>query len=339
MGVGDLPVTLALGDEAHGVTRFALEVARWTDAPVARTAEDLPPGSRVHLHVTDRVLGRDPAAAARAAEALGRRHDLTVTLHDVPQPTDGDAFLRRVECYRAVLGAATGWVVSSHHERVLVERWCHPRSAGHVVPLPVVPLPVVPRSGVPVEGAATGALSVGVFGFVYPGKGHAEALAAIAALPPALTATLGPVELRVLGAAAAGHAADLDALVRRGRDLGVRVRVTGRVPEAEVAAALRDVTVPVVAHRNVSASGSQNSWIAAGRRPLVRDGVYAREMAGLRPGTTTPFTDADLATAVGAALEDPATTWLTAGASLGPGPAEVAAAYRRWWRGVAEEAA
>ncbi|NEN77650.1 hypothetical protein [Nocardioides zeae] len=335
--MGDLPVTLALGDEAHGVTRFALEVARWTGAPVARRSVDLRPGSRVHLHVTDRVLGRSPEAAVLAVRELGAGHDLTVTLHDVPQPTDGDAFLRRVECYRAVLGAATGWVVSSHHERALVARWCHPRTSGHVVPLPVVPLSGVPLSGVPLDGAAGGPLSVGVFGFVYPGKGHAEALAAIAALPRATAS--GPVELRVLGAAAAGHAADLEALVRRGQALGVPVRVTGRVPEHAVAGALRDVTVPVVAHRNVSASGSQNSWIAAGRRPLVRDGVYAREMAALRPGTTSLFTDAGLAGAVAGALADPSSTWLSAGTSVGPGPAEVAAAYRGWWRRLAEEAA
>lgn len=337
MGMGttvdDLPVTLALGEETHGVTRFALEVARWSGAPVTRRTADLRPGGRVHLHVTDRVLGRSPEAAALAARELGTRHDLTVTLHDVPQRTDGDAFLRRVECYRAVLAVATGWAVSSHHERALVERWCHPRTPGHVVPLPVVPLggaaaPVVPSPA---------PRSVGVFGFVYPGKGHAEALAAIAALPS--SPTLGPVELRVLGAAAAGHAADLEALVRRGRALGVPVRVTGRVPEHGVAAALRDVTVPVVAHRNVSASGSQNSWIAAGRRPLVRDGAYAREMADLRPGTTTLVTDAGLASAVAAALADPASTWLPAGVDVTPGPAEVAEAYRRWWRGVAEAAA
>ncbi|MDR6173736.1 glycosyltransferase involved in cell wall biosynthesis [Nocardioides zeae] len=331
-GVDDLPVTLALGDDTHGVTRFALEVARWTGARVARSADDLPTGSRVHLHVTDRVLGPDPVSAGRAAVALARRHELTVTLHDVPQRTDGDGFLRRVDCYRAVLGVAAGWVVSSHHERALVERWCHPRTPGHVVPLPVVPL-----EGAAVPPATGGPLSVGVFGFVYPGKGHAEALAAIAALPP--SPTRGPVELRVLGAAAAGHAADLEALVRRGRDLGVPVRVTGRVPEPAVASALRDVTVPVVAHRNVSASGSQNSWIAAGRRPLVRDGVYAREMAALRPGTTTLFTDPDLGTAVATALADPASTWVAAGVPVGPGPAEVAVAYRRWWRDVAEEAA
>ncbi|WP_447643732.1 hypothetical protein [Nocardioides zeae] len=326
----DLPVTVALGEETHGVTRYALEVARWSGAPVARRTADLRPGSRVHLHVTDRVLGRSLEAAALAARELGARHHLTVTLHDVPQPTDGDAFDRRVECYRAVLAAAAGWAVSSHHERTLVERWCHPRTPGQVVPLPVVPMGGVAAPVVPAAPS-----SVGVFGFVYPGKGHAEALAAVAALP----AALGAVELRVLGAAAAGHAADLEELVRRGRDLGVPVRVTGRVPEHGVAAALRDVTVPVVAHRNVSASGSQNSWIAAGRRPLVRDGVYAREMADLRPGTTTLFTDAGLASAVAAALEEPASTWLAPGVDVAPGPAEVAEAYRRWWRGVAEVAA
>ena len=46
---------------------------------------------------------------------------------------------------------------------------------------------------------------------------------------------------------------------------------------------LRRVGVGLVAHANLSASGSLNSWLAAGRRPLVRTSDYAHEMAALRP--------------------------------------------------------
>jgi hypothetical protein len=94
------------------------------------------------------------------------------------------------------------------------------------------------------------------------------------------------------------------------------------------------VAVGVTAHRNVSASGSLNSWIAAGRRPLVRDGSYAREMAALRPGTLSLFDDATLVPRLDAALHRPTSTWTAPGADLGPRIGETAAAYRTWWASV-----
>ena len=171
---------------------------------------------------------------------------------------------------------------------------------------------------------------VGVFGFVYPGKGHRQVARAVAALRRAGTLA----RVRVLGGAAPGHDDEVEALLRTSRARGVPVDVTGRVPEAEVDRALRRVTVPVVAHRNVSASGSLNSWIAAGRRPLVRDGAYAREMAALRPGTITLFDDATLVPRLADALRRPGSTWTGADADLGPGLEDTAAAYRAWWASV-----
>jgi hypothetical protein len=142
------------------------------------------------------------------------------------------------------------------------------------------------------------------------------------------------VRVRVLGDAAPGHAEEVEALVRNGRARGVPVEVTGRVDEAALTQALRDVTVPVCAHRNVSASGSLNSWIAAGRRPLVRDGAYAREMVALRPGTSTLFDDATLVPRLQEALRRPATTWTAPGADLGPRLSDTVSAYRTWWASV-----
>jgi hypothetical protein len=140
--------------------------------------------------------------------------------------------------------------------------------------------------------------------------------------------------VRVLGDAAPGHADEVETLVRTSRARGVPVEVTGRVPEDDLVAALRDVAVGVTAHRNVSASGSLNSWIAAGRRPLVRDGAYAREMAALRPGTVTLFDDATLVPCLDAALRRPTSTWTSPAADLGPRLEDTAAAYRAWWASV-----
>lgn len=349
------PLHLVVGDTQHGVARYARQVAGWTGAEVVTTTGDVAPGARVHLHFTDRPHGATPAEAAAAVEALAARTRLTVTLHDVPQPTDGPTFPERVACYRRVLAAADGWVTNSEHERRLLLRWCLPPSGtGTVVPLPVVPLPrrVVAPAATPAP-TPTGTASttpaprlrsVGLFGFVYPGKGHLPVLRATARALREHRG-LGPVELVVAGRAAPGHAAELARLVAEGLRLGVPVRVTGAVPEADVHDLLGTVDVPVSAHRNVSASGSVNSWLAAHRRPLVRDGVYAREMAALRPGSLTLFRDADLADAVAAALRDPASTWLggpgardTPGGTgsvdpvdLAPWPVHVAQAYGRWW--------
>lgn len=332
--LGSTPVHLVLGPPAHGVTRYAAQLADWSDAPVRRAVAEVVPGERVHLHLTDRVVAATPAAAADVVADLAARARLTVTLHDVPQPTDGSAFERRAAAYRRVVAVAEGWVVSSAHERGAVERWCDPPTPGGVVPLPVVPLAHDSTDGDAPATDPAAAPAVGVFGFVYPGKGHAEVLAAVAGLRAA-GRDVGAV---FLGAPATGHEDDLAGLVRRADELGVPLTVTGAVPEEGLAAALRSVAAAVVGHRNVSASGSLNSWLAAGRRPLVRDGSYAREMAALRPGTLTTYRDEDLAdalaTALDAAPDDPASTWLGPGADLRPGPAEVVAAYRAWWAGV-----
>ncbi|WP_148613455.1 glycosyltransferase family 4 protein [Nocardioides rubriscoriae] len=318
-----VPLHLVLGDSSHGVARYAGEVASACGAGVVRdlvtaAAHDGP----VHLHLTDRLLGPTPDDAARAVERLAGAVALTVTLHDVPQPTDGPVFEARAAAYGRIVRAVRAWATSSHHEHDLVTRWCAPEARGAVVPLPVDRSPqagLVPLDLEPV---------LGVFGFVYPGKGHREVVRAAARLCRDGT----PARVRVIGRAADGHADEVADLCRIASALGVSIEVTGHLPDDEVAAALRSVAVPVVAHRNVSASGSLNSWLAAGRRPLVRDGAYAREMAALRAGTLTLFRDDTLAERVADALRRPETTWTRPGLDLAPHLPDVALAYQEWWR-------
>lgn len=320
------PHHLLLGPDTHGVTRYAGEVADAAGAPVARDVAQLAAGQPVHLHVTDRLISRDPAAAAAAVESLARTVRLTLTLHDVPQPTDGPVFPARAEAYARMVAASRAWVTNSWHEHALVGRWCAPDARGAVIPLPVLRTATHEVSAVRVVDA----LVVGVFGFVYPGKGHRQVVRAAAAVRRGGT----QARVRVLGAAAPHHDDEVEELVRTSRARGVPVEVTGRVPDAHLARALRRVAVPVAAHRNVSASASLNSWIAAGRRPLVRDGAYAREMAELRPGTITLFDDSTLVPRLEAALHHPASTWTDPGTDVGPGLEDTAAAYRAWWASV-----
>lgn len=320
-----LPVLL-VHPGPHGVAVYARQIAAEVVAEEPRirlsTVESLaalPPGTPVHAHVTDRLWGASPEEAAHTLVHLAARYPLTVTLHDVPQPSDGERNRpRRRAFYRAVVDAARGVAVNSAHERSLLreEGVCEG-------PIAVVPLPV-DTSALPPERPEPDA-AVGVLGYFYPGKGHDEALEAAAGA--------GLSRLTVLGRASDGHAADLAAFVRRAHDRGVAVEVTGWLDDAEMADRVRRVAVPVIAHRHVSASGSLASWIGWGRRPLAVRNRYNDEMAALRPGTVTLVAPTGLASAVARARDDASSTWH----GLHPVPfgrADAARAYLRWWTEV-----
>ncbi|MCY1143720.1 hypothetical protein OWR29_37440 [Actinoplanes sp. Pm04-4] len=282
---------------------------------------DRPP-ERAHLHFTDRLWAGSPEEAAIVVERVATRTALTVTLHDVPQESDGPRNRpRRTDCYARVAAVARGVVVNSRHEAAhLAEAGIVPRALG-VVPLPVTPAPAgaAPQSGPP---------DVAVLGFFYPGKGHAEVVDALA------RSTVRPARLTVLGGPSAGHEADLLDFTAAAGQRGVTVEVSGFVPEADLMTRCRAVTVPVVAHRHFSASGSLATWIAAGRRPLVVESRYTREMAALRPGTVHLVAADRLAEAVAGALADPTSTWLAADAVTRPHLDDTAGAYLRWWTGA-----
>ncbi|GAA0553482.1 hypothetical protein GCM10010172_40020 [Paractinoplanes ferrugineus] len=316
-----LPALVVTADDRHGVTVAARDLARAAEsatglrlATAAGTLLGDHPPERAHLHFTDRLWAASPEEAAELVERVAARTALTVTLHDVPQESDGPRNLpRRTACYVRVAGAARGVVVNSRHEAAhLAEAGIVPRVLG-VVPLPVTPAPVPVSPASPDPGVA-------VLGFFYPGKGHAEVLDALPA----------GARLTVLGGPSAGHEADLRAFVARAE---ARVEVTGFVPERDLVARCRAVAVPVVAHRHFSASGSLATWIAAGRRPLAIDGRYTREMAELRPGTVRLVAPDRLADALADALADPASTWLAPDAVTRPHLADTAEAYLRWWTG------
>lgn len=317
------PIVLVhLGDERHGVDRYAREVAGEAALALGRDCsslpEALPSGVPVHLHYTDRLWGRSPEESAEAVERIARRGPVSVTLHDLPQASDGPASqLRRGAAYRRVVACATHVVCNSAHELGLL-RALRPEP----VPTSIVPLPC---DVVDEPGAAATRSEVAIVGFFYPGKGHDEAVAAAAR-------SRSPLPVVALGAASPGHEGDLAAWVDRARALGVRASATGFLPEPELQARMRAARVPVVAHRHVSASGSLNAWIGAGRRPIVVRNAYFEEMAALRPGTAWLVGEDELADAVEAAAADPSLTLLAPDASTGPGLADVAAAYVHLWR-------
>lgn len=279
---------LIVGPAGHGVTEYALGLARATGAEVVReeTFGDTPLAGPVHVTFTDHLFGD-------TAELLLARIDgpLSVSLHDIPQPEEGaERYARRARVYRELVEKADVAVVNSNHEASFFD------AAPTVIrlPIPVIDSPFDPEPG-----------SVGVLGFLYPGKGHEDL---IEALPDH--------RLRFLGAVSTGHekwAENLDA------------EITGWLSDAQLAREIGRIAVPVCPHRHFSASGSLMAWLGAGRTVLVRDSAYAREIDAWLPGRVTLVADGGWREAVAKhvpeQLEPPRYGW-----------AEVAELWEETWR-------
>jgi hypothetical protein len=288
----------------------------------------------LHLHVSDWLFADAGVGAGHAIAGLvGALRDrgvaLSVTLHDLPQPADGpDLYRRRAATYRGLVESAAGVVVCSEHERTLLEDAL--LADGGRLPadpraLLVIPLPIDPAEPTPAGDASAMTRTVGIFGYLYPGKGHREVLDDLSSCHPA-------VDVLAIGRASDRHRELVGELAEVAAGKGFSFRCTGYVPDAEVTARLRAPLVPVAPHTHVSASGSINSWIAAGRRPLVPAGRYVRELDRRMPGSVRTYEPGQLGSAVETAIEEPALTWLPRGTVVGPTTPAVAASYLTWLR-------
>ncbi|WP_156875708.1 glycosyltransferase [Ornithinimicrobium pekingense] len=320
------------GPEAHGVVRHGLLVH-----PHLGGADLLRPGRlddlggdalaarTVVVQATDRVLAADPVTAVEVWHRVtGPAARVTVVLHDLPQASDGRWRAARTRLYATLAAHSDDVVVASEHERLLLAaalRHERPEAADavlarvHVIPLPVQRSAAAePRPHVQDRAPA----SVVTLGYVYPGKGLEEVVdaAARAARDPRLEGRA--VEVRNLGRASDGHE-DLPArLADRARAAGVRWSTSGWVDDDDLPAALAAATVPVAAHRHLSASGSISTWLAAGRRPVVLRSRYTEELAARMPDAVTLVLPDGLAEALVSALQDPSGTWLGPQVRLGP---------------------
>ena len=317
---------LVIGPHRHGVVRCAADMAAAIGGPrvtVATTTDAraaLPMRTdRVHVHFTDRLFGSTAAVAADeftvVAELVGA--PTSVTLHDVPQPSDGSAFTMRADAYRRVITAADGVIVSSEHERLLLGEYVGPAADVRVIPL-ALEAPRAPSRPRPPRRD-----DVGVLGFIYPGKGHAEVIEALATVD-------GDVGILAVGDASEGHQHLVTDLAAAAERSGVRFATTGFVDDADLESVLRSVGVPVAFHRHLSASGSINSWITAGRRPLVPRNRYTEEIEARTPGALWIHGDSTeaLACAIGEAVADPELTWTDDTVVPFPSTAQAAEMYR-----------
>ena len=362
-GIGDVHV-LAVGPADHGVVKHGLELAAAAGAPVLRfdDAAELdaalatdregvsPLPGAIHVAFTDALFG-GPAEAPRRIRELARGRRLWLGLHDVPQEGEGaERLARRRACYAAACdggipgdGAIEGTVVNSDHEKRCLAA-AGVADSPVVIPLPIPDMRETDSHGTDPNGhrdttagidraaavdapgtviGGTGTPVIGVFGFLYPGKGVEDVIDAAAALT-------SPVEVVNIGGVSDGHEHMVDDLTARARDAGVGFRVTGHIADADLPGALAAVDVPVTAHRHISASGSLNSWLGVGRRPIAVAGDYVAETAARWPGHLYVVDRGNLAGAIADALADPASTW--ADAPVEWSWADVAAAHREAWR-------
>lgn len=339
------------GPSRHGVTRHALTLLAQpalAGHAVSRVADaaglsGLPPAGLTHLHLTDHLFGDTAGACAAVVVPFATGRRVSLSLHDLPQPADGPGrYERRRSAYAAMAAAAIGIVVASEHEQRLLRTCLAEEGLTAGGPVLVIPLPVdrrAPNASSPtpagrIKRADASGPDLVIFGFMYPGKGHAAALDALARLPAG-------VGLLALGAVSPGHEQLAAGYAARARAIGRRFTITGHVPDVELPRRLRDAGVPVAPHAHVSASGSINAWLGAGRRPLVPAGAYVDEVAERCPGALVRYgagADAtsypSLADAARAALTHPGLTRLPAGIDLGPTAAEcatqLAGALARW---------
>lgn len=303
---------LLLGPGDHGVTRHAAALA----GPHRRVLTSAGPGARdlacaladasgpVHLHLTDHLLGDDAGSVTRGLDVLAAAPGAVhLTLHDIPQPAEGEArYARRRGVYRRLVALAASVQVCSEHERDLLEEMTG-RAVDAVVRLPI---DVAPRFETRVSGRMQDG-PVGMLGFVHPGKNPGAAVTA---------AARAGRDLRLLGALGPGHDGLLEQLRAQAADAGVACELTGHLTEAEMDAQIASISVPIAPYRHVSASGSIGRWIAAGRRPVVLRNPWVEELARHAPWSVHVVDADDLNDAVVAAGEDVAST-LTAGRSDG----------------------
>ncbi|RKR74814.1 hypothetical protein [Frondihabitans australicus] len=348
------PTQIIVGPEGNGVVDYAMDLAEAIrrrrpstvivrHAVVAGTASVARSHPRAHLHVTDALFGESLEAAGDALAEVVSAAPTSVTLHDVPQESDGERNLvRRGDVYRRIASLAVGVAVSSRHEADLVRRHLCPGLEPRVVPLgtrrPSTPGEASESASEAIRRTAPGrpveTIRILVAGYVYPGKGHDDVVRAAAVV----SSRLGrPVTVTALGGAARGHAHEVESLNELATSNGVSFEVTGFLSGDDYRALCRADGVPVVAHRHYSASRSLLDWGEQGRRAVVVDNAYAHEMAALRPGTLDVVAPGleTLADAIEARVQEPATTYLAAGHPLSPTLDDAAGAYLAWWDGLA----
>lgn len=279
------PTHLIVGPEQHGVVEYGLLLAQHAGGRVARFDDwialpadprELPAGP-LHIYFSDHLFGSSPSEALTRVLTLAKNRPLSVSFHDIPQPEEGaDRFARRAKAYIELAQRADATVVNSRHEaRFFTEQLPkdpHPALSVIPLPLPQRVTAIQPESSTH-SHPPRNHNDVAIMGFIYPGKGHRELLESLAKHP-----AHGIRNLRVLGRIADGHEWLADELRSASTRAGIELDITGFLDPVELEQAMLRAGIPVCAHRHFSASGSLMKWLSLGRRVLVADSPYSREL-------------------------------------------------------------
>ncbi len=230
-----------------------------------------------------RGWGKGPRAAYRLLDLRrAYRGPLIVTLHDVFDRVGLRERWLEVDTWtlRLVARLADRLVV---HSEVEVERLAGIAPASKIA---VVPHFVERRDLALSPEAARARLGVAdrrvvtLLGFIYGRKGHAELVEAVPHLP-------ADVRIVFAGGPVAGREIRVQRLHDRLTKLGVedRVTITGYLSEEDLEAWIAATHLAILPFRDLSASGSLSSWIAAGKSLLTSDLPGFHEYDGLEPGS------------------------------------------------------
>lgn len=272
------PQHIVVGPAEHGVVTYALQLCdalnveplcfeSWQDLERALplTLET----QSVHICFTDHLLGDTPARAVQLMHRLGEQFYLSISFHDVPQVQEGEErFASRTRAYVELGERADVLVVNSEHEAAFFRRHCRKAVYPLVLPLPLAA--VETQGNYRAKPLTEQPLDISVMGFLYPGKGHQELLESLNGVN---------ANVRALGKISEGHDWLLEKLEATAQNAGVGFEVTGYLSEPELEEQMLRTQIPVCAHRHFSASGSLMKWISLGRRVLVSDNTYSRELA------------------------------------------------------------
>ncbi|HEX6342234.1 hypothetical protein [Umezawaea sp.] len=296
--------TYAPGPAGHGVVRHARAVARLCARHGVLDTEQAP--DLTHAHFTDALFGPTIGEAARTYRgwAEGARRPLVVTVHDVPDPR-GQGRRDRARCagYAAVVEASDAVVVSAEHEARKIAELTG--ETPHHIDLPLPPEPAPARA----ESPAGTSSSLVLLGYLYPGKGHDDAIDLAAEVGRDRAG--GAPAVIAAGATSTGHHDLEDRLRRHAERRRVPLVITGHLTDARFSSVAATAGVPLMLNRDVSASGSLLSWLSCLRRPITWAGPYSTEIERRHPGTLLLGNDErDLVEHISRALEDTGTTRL-----------------------------
>jgi glycosyltransferase involved in cell wall biosynthesis len=241
----------------------------------------------VHMQWNKRGWGKGPRSAQRFLDFRRKnRRPLIVTLHDVfPRHGVRKRWLAaEVIALRLVGRSASRIIVHSEDEIGRLEGIV-PTSRVRVVPHFVEERSLaLTRAAAREQLGVDGRRVVTLLGFIYGRKGHKILVEAIPELAPDVQVVFagGPI----------AHKEKFLANVegrKRELDLGERLRITGYLAEEDLEAWVAATDLAVLPFKDLSASGSLSTWIAAGKPILASDLPGFREYDARVPGSVQFF--------------------------------------------------